>query len=286
MVKITEVIYYGFESELLEAHLAEHRPYVDRMIIAEAACTTTGYPKPLFAKDNWSRYETYDVEHIEIPSSLYKPVIAPPWGTNFRIQDSYKKRYVHPKVCAGADWIFHNDTDEIMANDSWPIIREKLGQNPQWRAAQGYPKLMYGFVNLKAKSRDRHSWRWFRSTQDYDLCYLKGLPRGAIAPTGALGWHFHNCYSTPEDLYWAAWNRLEWWDGPVNVPDMAFWRDIFAKRGQVYKEPNSAVMASIKAFLINDAPEFIQNRLIPIASLPKYIQDNIQLFPVASYSTA
>ena len=140
---------------------------------------------------------------------------------------------------------------------------------------------MYCFVNIKIEaeeSTEKNSYRWYKTTDDYDLTYFKGIPRGPLG-TEAVGWHYHNCYSSPEDLYWAALNRLEWWDGPENVPDLDFWKYIFSKRGEVYKEEDSKVMTPIKMFLLQDDPEFQKNRVIPIKSLSPYIFNNIEKFP-------
>lgn len=287
-MEITEVIYYGFESELLEAHIAEHRPHVKRIIVAESSITTTGYPKPLFFQENKKRYEKYDVEHVVIPP-LNTPVVSDKeqeWGTQFRIRDSAKRLYMHPIASKGADWVFHNDTDEIVKPEAWPLIQESLSspEKKNWVAGQLYPTLLFCHVNVVGKWREKWNWRWYRAgAGDHIKNELKGKPRGPIITTSGA-WHLHNCYSSPEDLYWAAWNRLEWWDGPKNVPDMDFWRLIHSSRGQVYKiKETSRRMEIVNGLLIFDDPARIAKESIAIITLdklPKYVQDNIHKFPV------
>jgi len=294
MVNITEVIYVGYELELLEAHIAEHRPYVNRIVVAESAVTTTGHKKPMYVKDNWSRFEKYDVEHAEIPSDLFGKVTQSSEEAGvlediiewrFQGQDKYKKEYMHPRVLKNADWIFHGDVDEIIREDAWPIIKKDLGANMGWNHASMNLYNSIGYVNVSALKKTQ-PYRWCRAANGFSVANPKfpiRQPRGIIG-TGVVGWHFFSCYSRPEEFYWKMLNRPWTWgtygdDIPTLEEAVSKIRSILDKQGEWYKlDVTDPLLKYITKELVIDDPAFFANRVFEISKLPKCIQNNIDRF--------
>lgn len=291
MVSINEVIYFGYELELLEAHIAEHRPYVNRLIVAENSVTITGHKKPLYAKDNWSRFEKYDVEYVEMPAAGFNTVTqsteeeatktgAVKW--RFQGQDKYKKEYMHPNAIEGADWVLHSDTDEILFADKWGQIKE--GLNPAWNHASMKLVGAAGHINVKI-GKKTFPYRWARAKEGFSVANPKHpvrQPRGEI-PAGTVGTHFFACYSRPEEFYWKFVNRPWMWTTyGDDIPSLEEGCTIIEKYlqnwGSFYKtSPDNPLLKYIKT-LVPDDPDFWTSYL-ETEEKYEYIRENIRLFP-------
>lgn len=275
---IAEVIYFGFELELLEAHIAEHRPHVDRLLVAEAPLTSTGYPKPMYARDNRSRFEKYDVELVELPVDQYRRLIPetnrPGFPLDGRLtpQEKIKKRYMHSKLLGSADWILHNDTDEIISDvGAWDNIRERLSANQHWAHVALVIREVTGYVNNRVGTR--HVYRFVRATDDFDPAYAdKRLPRGLISDE-PIGWHFHMCCSRPEEYYWKWLNRTDDWGSYGSIPPSI--ENVLPKIREYLPnlgDTTDPVLAFVKKhFPLVDVIQF--------DDLPIFISGNIHKFP-------
>lgn len=267
-MKITEVIYFGYELDMLECHIATHRPCVDRIVIAESPITVSGLPKPMFFQENKERFRKYDVEHEIIPAELF-PRASDFRG--FRIQDHVKNDYMHPRVQKGTDWIMHTDTDEILNPVHFPEVKETL-RNNDWHYAQHSLAQYCTYMNMRMGGVD--VYRWVRSDVPYKA-YVKNTPRGKVG-TGKIGWHFHNVFSSPAELYWKAKNR-EWWVPSLTMQQAEL---VMGKLGSIHTLTDKDVpyMDKIQGFFLHDnvAPEDV----VPLTELPQFMQDNQHLFPV------
>ena len=291
MVNITEVVYFGYELELLEANIAEHRPHVNRLIIAESQVTTTGWPKPLFAKDNWSRFEKYDVEHMEIPVDGYRQIKPStdhpdlPLEGRMIWQDKYKSIYTHPRVLDNADWIFHCDTDEVVYARKWDFIKEFLGAHPELHFAALKAKEAYGHVNTRLNRRE--IYRFLRAKDDFDVRNPKSPVRQprAMMSDEFLGNHYFACFSRPEEFYWKWLNRTWYWGEYGDSPPA--WKEVesevkdFVKHwGSFYKQKtNHPLLSYIKEAIPDDLDSYEPSRIKTLDTLPKFIQENIENYP-------
>jgi len=289
MVKITEVVYFGYELELLEANIAEHRPNVDRLIIAESQVTTTGWPKPLFAREHRSRFEKYDVEFMEIPVDIYNKIVPStdipdlPIEGRMIYQDKFKSVYTHPLVLDGADWIYHCDTDEIIYERKWNEIKEWLAAHPDLHFVAHWAKEAYGHVNTRF--RRRVVYRLLRAKDGFDVRnpkFPKPQPR-AIITEDFLGNHYCACFSRPEEFYWKWLNRTWHWgkygDNPPSWSEVESEVKSFVKNwGSFHKQQTDHPLLSYIKECVPDEKFEIDN-IKSFESLPKYVQENIEAFP-------
>lgn len=266
-MKITEVIYFGYELNLLECHLAAHRPYVDRIIVAESPVTVSGIPKPLFFQENKERFQKYGVEHEIIPPELFPR--APAWKV-FRVQDHVKNEYMHPRINKGADWVLHSDTDEILNPTHFPEIINTLS-NSNWHYALHKLTQYCTYVNMRMGTVD--VYRWVKAEIPYKA-YVKNTPRGKVCADRA-GWHFHNVFSSPVELYWKAKNR-EFWIPSFTMEQAEL---IMSKLGEIHTLTNNDIpdIDKIQERFLHD--KVALEDLAPATEMPEFVQNNLNLFP-------
>jgi len=278
MSKITEVVYFGFELELLEAHIAEHRQHVDRLIVAEQQLTSTGYPKPLFARDNRSRFEKYDVELVEVPTDGYQKIVPEtnrpgfPFEGRLIHQEKIKKRFMHPIVRSGVDYVLHSDTDEIITE--WDKVKATLdeGKGINDHVGIGLTETS-GYVNVKSGHRD--VYRFARAVEGFDPSHaLKSLPRGFVA--GHCGWHFSMCCSRLEEYYWKWLNRTDDWGSYGDTPPtlLAALPKLSWYLSNMGPTTDPMLIFAGKHFAV-PTPE----NVVELSDLPSFIGENINLFP-------
>jgi hypothetical protein len=289
VVNVNEVIYFGYELELLEANIAEHRPHMNRIIVAECQVTTTGWPKPLFAKDNWSRFEKYDVEHMEIPVSLYNKITpstddpALPLEGRMIYQDKFKNVYAHPRVLDGADWIYHCDTDENIYSRVWDELKAFLGEHPDLHFVSHFAREAYGHVNTSLNKRN--VYRLLRAKEGFDVRNPKfpiRQPRHLYS-NRYLGNHYFACFSRPEEFYWKWMNRTWSWGKYGNNPPT--WsevesevKDFMKYSGSFHKQQTDHPLLGYIKESVPDGyynPETIRS----LEALPAYMQEHIEDFP-------
>jgi len=268
-VDLNEVIFFGYELELLEAHLAEHRPHVKRIFVWECETTVTGEPKPLYLRDNWSRFQGYDIDAREFPGTM-NPLVAPnlpqdEWWRAFRVQEHKRFPFVHAPACEGADWVRYSDTDEITPDVWWPKIPERLAAHPEWQYGEVRGAESLGFVNLKANWGGVTRYRYCRADSSLDPSIPRGHPRGTIfqGMKDWCYWHYVNCFSRPEEFHWK--NRSRW----ETMHDAAVPQTLEAWR--------TADLLAVPKFM--DATGPYDDRLQPEWQLPKFMLENLDRFP-------
>lgn len=203
MTNLTEIIYFGFELEMLHAHLQAHHPFVNHTIVVECPNTTTGIPKPCLFNENKSKFSKFNIEHIILPASTFP--IATQTYNEFKHQDNNWKKTMQPYASFGADWVWHNDTDEILSETFLFSFRSTLNEvGPEVRTINYHLSQRSPYVNMF--NGIFHVHRMHRAGPDY--VYPKDFRRVTFPDTetnggrNEIGWHFTNCFSNAEELYW------------------------------------------------------------------------------------
>lgn len=199
-MKITEVITFCHELDLLEAHLEEHKNFVNRTVIRESAVTYSYVEKPLYFKENESRFSRFNIEYQEVPVDYFNkiPVSHDPkdhsiWHMARRDNRERSKRWQWDDLKKGADYVFVMDTDEFICEDKYPTLEKEALSNGEVFIVL---KLMgfHFFVNGRCSSKKEY--RIVKADQDTHY-RIRGTKRGGTNKT--VGWHFSNCFLTPEE---------------------------------------------------------------------------------------
>lgn len=196
---LTELITFCHELDLLEAHLTESQHFIDRIIIRESRVTYTGWEKPLYFKENESRFSKFNIEYEEIPPDAFEfipfsyPVEEQRKWFNTRRQNREKsKSYGWDGVRKGADYVFVMDTDEIIDRNKFHMLEAAFLSKPQYALL----RLQTGRYFMNARGSKKEEYRITRGDMPTHFL-IKGQPRGTT-PT-VVGWHFTNCYLTAEE---------------------------------------------------------------------------------------
>ena len=202
-MKLAEVIYFGFELDLLEAHLENHKYHEGRLIVVECEHTTTGVPKPLMFKENQDRFSRFNVEHMVFPGSTF-PIQTKTFN-EFKHQDSNAKKIMQKYLSLETDWVFHSDTDEILDLFSASRLQGSLAlMDKDTRCVHHHLWQRSPYINIEAGLFHVH--RIHRAGAEF--VYPKAVKRQVMPDTktndgvNPIGWHFTNCFSNPFELYW------------------------------------------------------------------------------------
>lgn len=252
-MSVTEIIYFCNELDLLEAHLEHHRPWGWRTVIVESELTLVGTPKPLYFRENKSRFDRFDVESICLPPELVKPVTPKDPYREFRDNDWRKRFFIQENFNAKNKWILHGDVDEIIAQkpcdyDDVDYVSFLLDD----RKAQ---------INLRVR-HTAHVWRMVKASLPSNLL---ARPKGAKAKSLRGGWHFTNCPSSPDEILPKAQCRFWYFgvDRPEDIPDVNHFKKMFGK-------PYDYITGKL----------LTNSQIIPTSELPPYMQNNLEKFPV------
>jgi hypothetical protein len=227
----------------------------------------------MYARDNRKRFENYDVELVELPTDEYRRLIPEtnkpgfPMEGRLTPQEKIKKRYMHEKLKDGADWVLHSDTDEIITNWAFDL-------KPEWTHAALLLNEMSGFVNV----RDciRHVYRFVNTVGTFDPAYAaKDLPRGLVSQA-PIGYHFHMCCSSPEEYYWKFMNRTDDWGYYGNAPPTL---EEGTHKIKNYLPNMVPTTNPLLKFVGKHFPVPTVDNVVDLAELPKFIRENIRLFP-------
>ena len=187
------------ELDLLELRLRTLEDVVDRWFIAECEVTHSGRKKPLFFKDNKSRFKRWlpRITHY-VPQG--HPISPDPWQ-NERWQRDRLLDVVSPKAC---DVITYTDADEIPRPDVYLRFNPTDGLNAldmrlyvYYLNTRRYQHWRYGKICSGAYWNERNSPSEMRFADlrskwlDWGL-YERLLPLG--------GWHFTWLGSKPQRL--------------------------------------------------------------------------------------
>ena len=264
-MSLTEIIYFGFELDLLEAHLSQHNPFIDRLVVVECAKTPGGLDKPLLFKENKERFESYNVDYMFLPPEIYPNITKD--NVEFIRQERPAKEFVNSKFYGKTDWIWHNDTDEILNIETLASLEDRLRAMPKETQSIHY-HLDQRSPLVNAKYGIFHVHRLFRSLEK--IPSPKHVKRSALLPEGELaGWHFTNCFSSAEELFWKAKCR-NWIVGDWSLEDC---REAFA--WGAYRLKYHSGFKELAALVPN--PDEIKPTTL--MDLPFFILDNLQKYP-------
>src|SRR4030081_189074 len=104
------------ELDLLEIRLKELGEVVDRFVLVESTRTFQGKPKPLFFRDNASRFGQFQpkIEHLIVDM----PETEDPWAREGFQRDSIKRAGASLPPTA---MVFVSDADEIFRSEAMRI---------------------------------------------------------------------------------------------------------------------------------------------------------------------
>lgn len=260
---VSEFIFILDELELLEAHLETHKHFGWNTYICESQYTVSGFPKPMYFKDNETKFSRFEYTYVEIPFQIYKKAEGPEQAKIFtRDNDWAKRHWLHNNIKIKTPWAMHNDVDEIFYPDEFGRWSFMLDQDYHWlhHSLQNY----VGKVNFK-NFYCPQVYRLYRP--DRGLIGPKGCKRTGINNMKPIAWHFNSCFSTPEQLRNKALNRA-WYYGlmsPLEVPDIEYFKFLMEENKDKPFDPITRTE--------------IPGRIVELSVLPKWMQNNIGLFP-------
>jgi hypothetical protein len=206
-VIIKEVIYFTHELDLLEAHMEEHKDFVDLFLIKESPVLFTGPEKPLIFSNNIERFSRFPVEVIVIPPEEYDLDVPRSFSTEDHNYQKYfqsrranrvkSQTYAWDYIRKDCDYILSMDADEIINSQKAHVLLELL-ETKEYEYISITLRQCQFWVNSSGKKRSLY--RVFRSDRDVDLkggVAVKGRSRTS---TPVIGWHFCNCFLDPKDL--------------------------------------------------------------------------------------
>lgn len=257
---LTELITFCHELDLLEAHLTESQHFVDRIIIRESKVTYTGVEKPLYFKENESRFSKFNIEYEEVPAEEFQPIPFSysaeeqrQWFSVRRQNREKSKSYRWDDVRRNAKYVLVMDTDEIIDRNRYYLLEEAFSADPQYVLL----RLQTGRYFMNARGSKKEEYRITRG--DMPTHFLqKGHPRGTT-PT-VVGWHFTNCYLTAEEHHLKAQGIAQSIGYSIDtVPTVEeISRDIEAKiEPFIHKPMDWAEILSYKD--LSWCPEFVRN---------------------------
>lgn len=116
-MKIYDCFTFYNELDLLDLRLSILGDVVDHIVIVEATSTFQNQPKPLFLKENWSRYEKYHDKIIHVVVDLDN---ADPWQNERHQRDSIMQGLVD---ASPHDVAIIGDVDEFIRPETINTIR-------------------------------------------------------------------------------------------------------------------------------------------------------------------
>lgn len=194
--KKIEVINFLHELDLLEAHLAEHSKFMDKIVVVESALTYSGMPKPLYFQENKKRFDKYDVYHEVLPDSMFTAIPGnypeedqKKWFDERRNNRERQQRHIFEKYKVGFDYMCNTDTDEIWSSHKWWRIQELMEQDMCYISPM--VRIFFYFADAIAKRQD--FWRITNSKMDTHV-RQRGTKRDSTKID--VGWHFTTNHPT------------------------------------------------------------------------------------------
>lgn len=202
-MKITELITFCHELDSLEAHLEEHKNFVYRTIIRESKVTYSYIEKPLYFKENESRFSRFNLTYQEVPVEEFTPIPRSypkeehgHWSLMRRHNRERSKSWLWDKTRKRADYVFVMDTDEFVSENRFHMLEKCLSEKP----AHVVLKLLGLSYFINGRCSKKQEYRIVRADRPTHV-RERGLdlPRGTTEQT--VGWHFSNCFLKPEDVW-------------------------------------------------------------------------------------
>lgn len=240
---ITEIISVHNELDLLEAHLEEHKNLVQRTIIAESGTDIAGRDKPLYVRDNLSRFDRFDIELVEMPGHLnekMKPGVETHYRT-FRTNDATRREWNHTQHNINTTWVLNIDADEILDQkhfDEWvPALLDSDFQKADITMKQYMHQ-------VDCKTSNRQAWRFFRSDlsreQTRSAAHKQMKKCRLRCDDGSpIGWHFTNCMASAKEVWEKAKTR-PWLfdvDRPEDIPGIEHFESLMGKQVHYLRYP-------------------------------------------------
>lgn len=192
--KTVEVINFLHEIDLLEAHIAEHSKFMDKIVVVESEVTYSGMPKPLYFQENKKRFEKYNVYHEVVPKDMfvhipgsYAPSEHKKWFDERRNNRERQQRHIYSKYRPGFHYLCNTDTDEIWSADKWPVIRSLMEQDMCYISPM--VRIFFYFADAQGKRQD--FWRITNTKMDTHV-RQKNTKRSSTNED--VGWHFTSCH--------------------------------------------------------------------------------------------
>lgn len=194
--KVVEVINFLHELDLLEAHIAEHRKFIDKIVVVESEVTYSGMPKPLYFHENRKRFEKYDVHHEIVPVSMFEPIPGnygpeqhKKWFDARRNNRERQQHHIFTKYKTGFDYLCNTDTDEIWAECKWPVIKNLMEQDMMYISPM--VRIFFYFADAQAKRQD-----FWRITNTKMSTHVRQRNTKRSSTNEDVGWHFTTCHPT------------------------------------------------------------------------------------------
>jgi len=265
---VTEVINFLHELDLLEAHLEESQHFVDRIVVIESAVTYSGMPKKLYFDENKKRFTRFNVEHEIVPTDVFKPVPQSypeaerkHWFDVRRNNREANVSRAFRRYKKGCDYIISADADEIWSRDHWYLIQECMDKD--WCYIAPLVRRFLLYINCPASISDH--WRITRSDMRSHV-RKRGTPRGQTREE--VGWHFSSCYKDVHDL-WMKGVGICQSAGYLGVDNLPSLEEIQRRLDKQYFPFMN------KPF----TPKRYQTTGDDVSWLPKFMQENLDLFP-------
>jgi hypothetical protein len=187
-VKVTEVIHFNHELDLLEAHIVEASHYADRIVIKEGEANWRGEEKPLHATENWDRFRKYSkAEVMVIPADEFFK--NPQNKREMCLNENRTRTYGWQDVSDSVDYVIECDVDEIIDRRLAGQLFLLMSTGEYLHLAVKYQNFLW-FMNNHLK---RHTpYRVFKSGEAEICLNPKNRPR---TMTPMIGWHFSGCIS-------------------------------------------------------------------------------------------
>lgn len=185
-MKVTEVIHFNHELDLLEAHIVEASHYAQRIVVKEGECNWRGEDKPLNATENWTRFKKYDkAELMIIPGGEFHK--NPGNKQEMYLNENRTRTYGWLDVSDDADYVIECDVDEIIDRNRYYILEDLMSSGEYLHIAV---KQLNHLWYMNNKLRRHTPYRVFK-TGEKEICLNpKGRHRTG---TDWIGWHFSGC---------------------------------------------------------------------------------------------
>ena len=183
--RVFDCFQFNDELDLLEIRFAELDPVVERFVVAEAAFTHAGAPKPLHFHENRERFAAYadKIVHVVVEDD--------PGGFAWR-REAHQRNAIARALgdCLPSDLIVVSDADEILRADVVEWLRREPGDGGTLFAPQ--LDIFLYFLDLMAPdpwvSVAAAPWSLMRRIGPNRARYLAKLGIGRSIPDA--GWHF------------------------------------------------------------------------------------------------
>ncbi|KAG0584131.1 hypothetical protein KC19_3G187500 [Ceratodon purpureus] len=190
--RVFDAVIFSNEVDILEIRMRELMPFVTKFLIMESNATFTGHRKPLFFKENQSRYEFAQskLQHFFLPSRPHNPNEDP-----FINEHHQRQAMERSLVLAGmkdGDLLITADVDEIPSAHTIRLLQN----------CDGYPAIMHlqlrNYIYSFEFLVDHSSWRSSVQIFNKDIQYKHVRKTDHLLADA--GWHCSFCFRHIRDF--------------------------------------------------------------------------------------